>query len=127
MEINVIKFFRILLISFYAFAGSYHFINPEFYYGLIPDYLPFPEFINYASGVLEIGLAIGVAIPKTRRRAVIGIIVLLVLFIPSHIYFIAVGSCVENNLCVAPWIAWVRLLLIHPVLIYWAWAVRKTE
>jgi len=117
------KLLRILLIGFYAFAGSYHFINPDFYNGLIPDYLPFPGFINYASGALEIALAIGVAIPKCRHLAVKGIILLLVLFIPSHVYFIQIGSCVEDGLCVAPWVAWVRLLIIHPLLIMWAWYI----
>jgi len=112
---------RLLLIGFYLFAGSYHFINPEFYFGLIPDYLPLPKFINYASGVLEIVLALGVAVPKYRKMAVKGIILLLFLFIPSHVYFIQIGSCVETGLCVSPWIAWVRLLVIHPLLMLWAW------
>jgi len=125
MEIVLIKWLRIFLIGFYAFAGSYHFINPGFYSDLIPDYLAYYSFINYISGLSEIVLAIGVAIPKTRLLAVKGIIVLLVLFIPSHIYFIKIGSCVESAFCVAPWISWVRLLIIHPVLILWAWAVRK--
>ena len=125
METILIKFLRILLIGFYAFAGSYHFINPEFYSDLIPDYLPNHNFINYASGFFEILLACGVTLSKTRLVAVKGIIVLLVLFIPSHIYFIQVGSCVESAFCVSPWIAWVRLLMIHPLLILWAWAVRK--
>lgn len=123
----MIKILRLLLIGFYIFAGTNHFINPDFYLGLIPDYLPFPEAINYLSGFFEILLAIGVAIPKTRALAVKGIIILLILFIPSHIYFIEVGSCVENAFCVAPWIAWLRLLLIHPLLILWAWAIRKTD
>jgi uncharacterized membrane protein len=122
----MLKFLRFLLIAFYTLAGLYHFVNPEFYQGLIPDYLPFPELINYLSGVLEIMLAIGVAIPKYRLIAVKGIILLLILFIPSHIYFIQVGSCVESGLCVSPWIAWVRLLIIHPLLILWAWVIRKS-
>ncbi|MFK7832606.1 MAG: DoxX family protein [Winogradskyella sp.] len=125
METLLIKFLRFLLIGFYAFAGSYHFINPEFYLDLIPDYLPYPQAVNYISGFLEIVLAIGVAIPKTRLLAVKGIIVLLIVFIPSHVYFIQIGSCVDSAFCVAPWIAWVRLLLVHPLLIWWAWAVRK--
>lgn len=123
----MIKYLRTLLISFYAFAGTYHFINPEFYFGLIPDYLPHPEFINYASGFFEVVLAFGVAIPKTRLLAVKGIVLLLLLFIPSHIYFITVGSCVESALCLSPWIAWLRLLIVHPLLIVWAWSVRKID
>jgi uncharacterized membrane protein len=125
METIVIRFFRILLIGFYAFAGSYHFINPDFYSDLIPVYLPYHNFINYASGFFEILLAFGVTVSKTRLLAVKGIIVLLVLFIPSHIYFIQVGSCVESAFCVEPWIAWIRLLIVHPLLILWAWRVRK--
>lgn len=125
MEINVIKFLRIALIAFYGFAGSYHFIDPQFYFGLIPDYLPYPEFINYTSGFLEVLFAIGIARRKTRLWAVKGLILLLLFFIPSHVYFITVGSCVESVLCVTPWVAWLRLLLIHPLLILWAWAVRK--
>ena len=121
--INMKKVLRLLLIAFYAFAGSYHFISPDFYSGLIPDYLPFHTFINYASGVLEIILAIGVALPKYRSAAGKGIVLLLILFIPSHIYFIQIGSCVEDGLCVAPWIAWIRLLIIHPLLMLWAWSV----
>jgi uncharacterized membrane protein len=127
METFVIKFLRILLIGFYFFAGSYHFINPVFYIGLIPDYLHYPEFLNHASGFLEMVLAVGVAIPKTRLLAVKSIITLLVLFIPSHVYFIQIGSCVDTAFCVPPWVAWLRLLLVHPLLILWAWAVRKTN
>jgi len=118
------RFLRLLFIGFYGFAGAYHFINPGFYFGLIPDYLPYPEGINYASGILELGLAIGVAMPRYREVAAKGIVVLLILFIPSHVYFIQVGSCIDGGLCVSPWIAWMRLFIIHPLLMLWAWWIR---
>lgn len=121
----MIKILRFILILFYVVAGLNHFINPDFYLGLIPDYLPYQSLINYVSGILEILLAIGVAIPSTRLIAIKGIIIMLILFVPSHIYFIQIGSCIDSALCVSPWIAWVRLILIHPLLIYWAWIVRK--
>lgn len=127
MATHMIQFLRYLLIGFYLFAGSYHFVNPDFYYDLIPDYLPYPKFINYASGVLEILLALGVIFPKTRLIAVKGIILLLLLFIPSHVYFIQIGSCIENGLCVPEWLGWVRLVVIHPLLILWAWVIRKAN
>lgn len=126
MEIILIRVIRIILIGFYAFAGSYHFINPQFYSDLIPDYLPYHGFINYSSGFFEILFAIGVAVPKTRLLAVKGIILILLAFIPSHIYFIQIGSCTESAFCVSPWVAWLRLLIVHPLLILWAWSVRKT-
>jgi len=127
MAVIMIKLLRLTLIGFYLFAGSYHFINPEFYYDLIPDYLLFPELINYTSGILEIILALGVIFPKTRVVAVKGIIILLILFIPSHVYFIQLGSCIEDGLCVPKWLGWIRLLIIHPLLMLWAWAVRNTK
>ncbi|WP_299365473.1 hypothetical protein [Winogradskyella sp.] len=123
----MIKILRNILVGFYLFAGSYHFINPEFYSDLIPDYLPFHSFINYASGTFEILLGLGIVFPKTRLLAAKGIIILLILFIPSHVDFILKGSCVESAFCVAPWIAWLRLLIVHPILMYWAWMVRKVN
>jgi uncharacterized membrane protein len=109
------------LIIFFLVAGVNHFLNPSFYLPLIPDYLPEPELINLLSGVLEVLQALGLILLKTRKIASLGIILLLVLFIPSHIYFLQIGSCAEGSLCVTPWIAWIRLLVIHPLLIYWAW------
>ena len=122
----MIKLLRLALILFFLFAGSYHFINPEFYYPLIPNYLPFPKFINYSSGLLEVLLAIGVAIPKLRIIAVKGMILLLIAFIPSHIFFITEGGCMSASLCVPIWVAWVRLIIIHPLLIFWVWSIRKS-
>lgn len=123
MAIKLKEILRIVLIVFYAFAGTYHFINPEFYYGLIPDYMPIPKFINYLAGATEIILAVGVGIQSLRPLAIKGIILMLIAFIPSHVYFIQVGSCISDSICVDPWIAWLRLLLIHPLLILWAWKV----
>ncbi len=122
MDLKKINVF--LLSGFYVFAGINHFVDPEFYYGLIPDYLPFHEAINYISGVAEIVLGIGVLFPKTRKWSSNLLVVLLISFIPAHIYFLQIGSCIEGGLCVAEWISWARLLAIHPLLIWWAWAVR---
>ncbi|XLS28996.1 hypothetical protein ACJD0Z_17585 [Flavobacteriaceae bacterium M23B6Z8] len=110
-----------ILIVFFFIAGVYHFMNPQFYLPLIPDYLPFPEAINLLSGTLEIVFALLLIPVKTRKSTSMLICVLLIAFIPSHIYFIHAGSCFENSICVAPWIAWIRLLVIHPLLIYWTW------
>ncbi|MCS6968792.1 MAG: hypothetical protein RMJ44_08595 [Cytophagales bacterium] len=117
--------FRTLLASFLVLAGINHFVMPEFYYPLIPDYLPFPAWINGIAGISEIGLGSLLLIAPLRRWAVGGIIAMLIAFVPAHIYFIQIGACVENGLCVPLWVAWVRLILIHPLLIAWAWYVRK--
>lgn len=114
-----------LLGLFYMVAGANHFVNPGFYLPLIPDYFPFPGLINYVSGVLEVLVGLGVLFRKTRKRAALGIVFLLVLFIPSHVYLIQLGGCVADGLCVPLWVAWVRLIIIHPLLMYWAYYVSK--
>ena len=114
-----------LQIIFYIIAGVNHFLNPSFYLDLIPEYFVFPKLINYLSGSLEILFGIGLAFQATRKFAAYSIIAMLVAFIPSHVYFIQIGGCVAGGLCVPLWIGWVRLLIIHPLLIYWAWRHRN--
>ncbi len=113
--------------AFYCFAGLNHFVQPEFYLPLIPDYLPWEVFVNYASGALELIIGIGLFFPFSRKAASIALIILLALFIPSHVHFIVIGSCVEDGLCVPAWVAWLRLMVIHPLLMYWAYYVSKIK
>lgn len=115
-----------LIAFFYILAGVNHFISPTFYLKLIPPYLPYPHEINYLSGLIEIVLGLGALNLKTRRVASILLVLMLLAFIPSHIYFISLGSCVSDGLCVSPWIAWMRLLIVHPILILWAYVVSKS-
>lgn len=110
------------LVVFYLFAGSYHFMNPSFYLPVIPPYLSaWATEINALSGILEILLAVLLIPKQTRGWAASGIIVMLIAFIPSHIYFIQKGTFQLGTYTVTPLIAWVRLLVIHPLLMLWAW------
>ena len=76
------------------------------------------------AGVIEILLGIGLIFSQTRKLAAFGIMAMLVAFIPSHWYFIQIGGCIPDGLCAPLWIGWVRLLIIHPLLLYWAWSAR---
>jgi uncharacterized membrane protein len=122
MEAGRIKSISLfLLIGFFTFAGINHFITPEFYYPLIPPYLVYVEAINMLSGALEILLGIGLLFKSTRKYSAYLMIVLLIAFIPSHIHFIQLGGCIPDGLCVPLWVAWMRLLLIHPLFMLWVW------
>ena len=123
--ISSLRFSKVAMILFYLAAGINHFINPEFYLPLIPGYLPCHELINLVSGCIEIVLAAALLFNKTQRIASFAIIAMLLAFIPSHIYFIQINSCIPSELCVATWIGWIRLVIVHPLLIYWAWSNRK--
>ena len=125
METTIRKWAAHLLGIFFIVAGINHFVMPSFYYPLIPDYLPFPLLINFISGLLEIVFGVGILIKKVRALAAKGIFILLILFIPSHVHFIVIGSCVEGGLCVHPVIGWIRLVIVHPLLMVWAWKARE--
>jgi uncharacterized membrane protein len=114
------KISLVILIVFYVLAGINHFWHPESYYDLIPPYLPFPGLINYASGIAEIVLGLLLLMPATRKVAAFGIIALLILFIPAHIYMIQMDGCISINFCVPAWVAWVRLFPLQFILIAWA-------
>ena len=106
---------------FYFVAGVNHFVHPEFYLPLIPKYLPLHEEINVVAGIVEVLFGLGLLFTKSRRLAAYGIMLMLIAFIPSHVFFIDIGGCVEDGLCAPLWVGWVRLVLVHPLLILWAW------
>lgn len=117
-----------ILIAFYIFAGYNHFASPSFYLPIIPPYLSdWANEINLLSGILEIILGI-LLIPKsTRPYAAKGIIILLILFIPSHIYFIQKGSFRLGAIEITPILSWFRLLIGQPILMLWAWWASKVD
>ncbi len=100
-------------------GGVNHFITPEMYFPLIPDFLP-KSFINLASGAVEIILGIGVFIPAFRKRALLGIFLLMVAFLPIHIWDVLK----ENPAIGTKTVALVRIG-IQLLLIYLPWWARK--
>lgn len=117
-----------ILIAFYIFAGYNHFASPSFYLPIIPPYLSnWANEINLLSGILEIILGILLLPKSTRSYAAKGIIILLVLFIPSHIYFIQKGSFTLGAIEITPTLSWFRLLIGQPILMLWAWWASKVD
>lgn len=115
------KVSRFLFGILFIIAGINHFISPEAYLPLIPPYLPWPEFLNILSGVLEILFGAGLLTKKYRRISAYGIIFLLIAFIPAHIHHIQMDGCVSDRICIPLWAAWVRLMVLQPLLILWAY------
>jgi uncharacterized membrane protein len=111
----------VILILFYFVAGLNHFRNPASYIKIIPSYLPLPLILNYFAGLCEIGFAIMLIFSKTRVLAAWGIILMLIAFLPVHISMIGDAPLQLGRLKVTPLSAWIRLLLLQPLLILWAW------
>lgn len=53
---------------------------------MIPPYLPYPQLLNYLSGLLEIILGIMAFIPRHFNKAKWGMIALLVAIFPANIH-----------------------------------------
>src|SRR5579859_6818119 len=111
----------IILILFYLVAGSNHFRDPESYIKIIPDYLPFPGILNLMAGFFEVLFAVLLIFNKTRQMAAFGIILMLIAFLPVHISMIAEAPLHLGQIVVTPLIAWIRLVILQPLLILWAW------
>ncbi|MFD5312773.1 DoxX family protein [Streptomyces ardesiacus] len=63
----------LLLAGLLATAGVAHFARPRTFDATVPRSLPgTPRTWTYASGVAELALAAGLALPRTRRAAALG-------------------------------------------------------
>jgi uncharacterized membrane protein len=114
-----------LLIILYIGAGINHFWHPQGYLTIIPPYLPAHELINILAGIAEICLGILLIFPTTRKFAAYGIVLMLIAFIPAHIYMIQIGGCAGKEICIPLWAAWFRLIPLQFILMWWAWWHRK--
>ena len=110
-----------LMATLYMLAGLNHFLRPDNYLKIIPPYIPAHELMNILAGIAEIVLGLGLHFRVSRVWAAWGIIAMLIAFLPVHIYFVQVDSCIDESICLPPWTGWVRLLIIHPLLIGWAY------
>ena len=115
------KIFKLILTflfgAFMIMGGINHFIKPAMFFPFIPDFLP-REAVNYIAGILEVVVGVGVFIPAFRSWATLGILGLMVVFLPLHIIdvFSEIPAIGSHQL------ALIRLP-IQFVLILWAWYI----
>jgi uncharacterized membrane protein len=72
---------------FTGWAGIMHFVSPDFFNDIVPPWLPPNEaFWTYASGVVEIVVAILILRPATRRIGALAAVALFIGVYPANIY-----------------------------------------
>ena len=110
----------VALVAFYVLAGVNHFAHEDYYLPMIPSWLPWPRALVLLSGVAEVALGVGVAIPRARRLAAWGLVALLVAVFPANLH-VALHDLpmMGNEHGLGVW-NWVRLPFQLP-LIAWAW------
>jgi uncharacterized membrane protein len=74
-----------ILIGAFAVNGVVHLAKPEVYEPIMPSWVPRHREVIVGSGVAELGLAAGLAMPWTRRPAGWASIALLLAVYPANI------------------------------------------
>ena len=79
--------YKLSLSVLFGFIGIWgHLINPEGVTQLIPPFVPFPLFMSYISGILEIAFVIGMWWPRYESLTGKVMMIYLLLVIPFNIY-----------------------------------------
>jgi len=108
---------RRLLAALFIVAGLGHFVAPHWYRTVMPDYLPAHDLLIAISGAAEIAGGVGVLVPRVRRAAGFGLIVLLLAVFPANVEML-----LDDRARGVPWwqevTLWARLPLQF-VLIWW--------
>lgn len=105
----------------FILSGISHFTSPDLSSGLIPDFLP-KTVVHIGVGIIEICLGLGAILPATRKKALWGIFILMIGFLPIHIIdLFRAGPVIGSKM-----VAFIRLLFQF-LLIYLPWFAMRTK
>ena len=86
---SYIKLFTIYFMSIsYTYVGVRHFVDPDFFLAIMPNYLSMHLFFVYLTGLMEVVFGLLLAFRKTRKFASYGLIVLLLIVFPANIHLV---------------------------------------
>ena len=114
------KGLRFMLGIFLLVAGANHFLQPDFYLPILPEFMPLKNFVIAASGWVEVILGFGLFIPKFWKKVAWGIVILFVLFLPLHVI-----DLFRETPAMGTTLAAFLRLLVQGVFIAWAWFVAR--
>jgi uncharacterized membrane protein len=111
------------LAAFIGGAGVMHFVRPSFFDPIVPKWVPGdPRTTTYASGVVEIGSALLVANPRTRRLGAWACLLTFLGVYPANIQAVIDGGTPgQTGFAGSATAAWLRLPLQLPM---FRWALR---
>lgn len=105
---------RYLLAVIMVAAGVYHFVNPQVYVSIMPEYLPWHLALVYISGALEILFGAGL-LTGYSSLAAWGLIALLIAVFPANLNMALHPELAPQ---ISSVLLWLRLPL-QAVLIWW--------
>ncbi|MES1939445.1 hypothetical protein T5B8_04356 [Salinisphaera sp. T5B8] len=110
--------------AFFLASGIGHFLFPDFFLAIVPDYIPMPAVMVAISGLGELLGAIGILMRRTRRLAGFGLLLLTLAVFPANVYM---AQNPEQFSDFAPWLLYARLPLQLLILLWIAYAMRRAR
>ena len=101
----------------FVISGMAHLSRSEVYERIIPPYIPEHKTTVLLSGIAEMVLGFMLLNVETQTKAAWGLMVILILFFPVHIYML---QNKKASLKLPKWVLWLRIPLQF-VFIYWAY------
>lgn len=112
---------RALLAAAFVFAGVMHFIITPQYVRIMPPWLPWHRRLVLLSGICEIAGGIGLLVPRTRRAAGAGLVLLLIAVLPANVQML-LNARASHASTLARGLLWARLPLQLALIAWVAWA-----
>jgi len=106
-----------LLAVLFILGGMNHFRKPKIYERIMPPYFPMKSSLVSVSGIMEMIFGFMLITAENQQIGAWGIFVLLILFIPIHIYML---QNKEASLKLPKWVLILRIPL-QLGLIYWVY------
>ena len=82
---DITKLLIYVYVVFFISAGLNHFLNPQFYDAIVPDFIPFPRLVHQITGVIEIILPFFL-LTRFRKEAALLMIIFLVILYGANLY-----------------------------------------
>lgn len=83
--VDITKLLIYVYVVFFISAGVNHFLNPQFYDAIVPDFIPFPRLVHQITGVIEIVLPL-LLLTRFRKEAALLMIIFLVILYGANLY-----------------------------------------
>ena len=82
---DITKLLIYVYVVFFISAGLNHFLNPQFYDAIVPDFIPFPRLVHQITGVIEIILPLFL-LTRFKKEAALLMMIFLVLLYGANLY-----------------------------------------
>ena len=131
LELRMKRYIKLGLCVFFCFffvyAGIMHFIADDKFAAIVPPLLPFPYFIVWVTGGMEIAMGLLLLCPHLRANTGIILGLFLLAVLPANIYM-AIAGIPFGDTAASPAALWIRVALQFRLIavIYWATRPVKT-